>query len=386
MPYLDGQGNTLAPPPPPANHFIPPGWNLPVPQLQPGSIQTVGGGSVSSYWATLYEAATPETHWDAGPSDSPVPPFPEEIYGEPTWKSKMKEKETELFYNRPLNSIVPFRNGVHAGEIGIEIECEGTNLFTTPFKWWTCHEDGSLRETNGHRPVEYVLRAPLSIEKAREALVYLDSKLKETQSKVINSQRTSVHIHVNCQKMTLRQLYCYICLYMIFEEILVDWSGPERAGNLFCLRAKDSEFYVGMLENVLKNNSLKNWRDEYRYSACNVASINKFGSLEFRSMQGTVDIQLIQLWIDILVLLKEQALTYDNPVEIVDEFSSIGPLPFFKKIFKDKKLRQLFENVPGLSGKLWDGLRLMRDIAHCCEWKPPIKKKQTPKKKPKAKV
>lgn len=341
--------------------------------------------STSPHWTTLYEpSALSSEQWTHAFGSVPLPSSPEEMYVTPNWKNKMKD--SELFYNKELKAVVAFRNGIHSGEIGIEIECEGTDLFTIPFKWWTCHEDGSLRETHGHKPVEYVLRVPLSVEKAREALVYLDSKLKETKSKVINSQRTSVHIHVNCQKMTIRQLYCYICLYMIFEEILVDWSGPERAGNLFCLRAKDSEFYVGMLENVLKNNSLKNWRDEYRYSACNVASINKFGSLEFRSMQGTVDIQLIQLWIDILVLLKEQALTYDNPIDIVDEFTSIGPLPFFKKIFKDKKLRQLFESVPGLSGKLWDGLRLMRDIAHCCEWKPPIKKKQTPKKKPKTKT
>lgn len=311
---------------------------------------------------------------DHVPPPIPYNPFPNPYKG----RNKLKSESdmSEKHYNKKLSQLIGFKNSAQTGEIGLEIECEGQNLFNTPFQYWTCHQDGSLRETAGHAPIEYVLKAPLKLKEIRDALQYLDTKLKEAGSKVVKSQRTSVHVHVNCQKMTLRELFCYICLYLIFEELLVEWSGPERAGNLFCLRAKDSEFYIGMLESVLKTASFKQWREDYRYSACNVASIPKFGSLEFRSMQGTVDTKLIYTWVSILVMLKEASQTYDNPVEIVDDFVNLGPLPFFKKIFKDDSMRQLFESSPGLSGKLWDGLRLMRDVAHSCEWNLPVKKNQ----------
>lgn len=292
---------------------------------------------------------------------------------------KMVIKSDEQFYNKKLSTIINYKHGPQSGDVGLEIECEGTNLFRAPFSYWSCHEDGSLRTIKGHPACEYVLKAPLGIKELHDALSYLNVKLKESGSEVIQSQRTSVHVHVNCQKMLVRDLYNYLCLYLIFEEVLVEWSGPDRAGNLFCLRGKDSDFYVNMLESVLKNKSFKQWRDEYRYSACNVASIPKFGSLEFRSMKGTVDIDTIMTWVGILLHLKEMSRKYKSPVEIVEDFVAIGPLPFFKKIFKDDQ-RKVLEGIPGLSGKLWDGLRMMRDVAYSCEWKPPADKKKRQKR------
>lgn len=297
----------------------------------------------------------------------------------PSLNKRPEMKSDEQYYNRRLDQVVVFKGGKQAGEVGLEIECEGTNLFRSPFSYWNCHSDGSLRAVKGHDPCEYVLKVPLQRQDLEDALNYLNQKLKESGSEVIQSQRTSVHVHVNCQKMTVRSLYCYLCLYLIFEEILVEWSGPDRAGNLFCLRAKDSDYYVNMLESVLKQKNFKQWRDDYRYSACNVASIPKFGSLEFRSMKGTVDIETILTWVDILLHLKRTSEKYDSPVEIVDDFVNLGPLPFFKKTFGDK-YRLLFEGIPGLSGKLWDGLRMMRDVAHSCEWLPPLPKKKRQKK------
>ena len=341
---------------------------------------------------------------DDEPSSAPEeqPPTPAEHYGyspgswntaaQLGWKPKNKYKDDFMndsgeYYNHKLSQVMQFRTGVQSGEVGLEVECEGVNLFNTPLRYWTCHEDGSLRSTGPHMPVEYVLRNPVKRDELRPCLEYLDAKLKEAGSKVIQSQRTSVHVHINCQKMTIRELYTFICLYMIFEELLVEWSGPDRAGNLFCLRAKDSEYYITMLESVLKQNNFKQWREDYRYSACNVASVCKFGSLEFRSMQGTVDINMIELWVNILLHLKDTAEKYDNPVEIVEEFTELGPLPFFKKIFADHGYRELFEDSPGLSGKLWDGLRLMRDVAYCCPWKKPEqKKKRIRKKRPKENI
>lgn len=282
----------------------------------------------------------------------------------------------EHFYNKPLNRIIGL--GLKQdGMIGLEIECEGTQLFTTPFKYWACHQDNSLRAVKDHQPVEYVLSKPLDPPEIKKALEYLEQKLKQAGSSVVHSNRTSVHVHINCQKLTVRQLYCFILMYIIFEEVLIDWCSPERAGNLFTLRAKDSDYYITLLEAALKQSNFRSWTEHVRYAACNVASIPKFGSLEFRALKGTVDIELITTWINMLLNIMDQSLKYDNPIQIVEEFTQIGPLPFFRKIFSHDKLRSLLELQTGLSGKLWDGLRMMRDVAYTVEWLPPQKKKES---------
>lgn len=280
-------------------------------------------------------------------------------------------KKREDWYNEKIPKVFGLSaSKKQEGLIGLEIEAEGKNLFTSPFSYWACHQDGSLRPTEeGHPPQEYVLKKPLNLPEVEKALAYLDRKLKESGSEIRMSSRTSVHVHVNCQGMTVKELYCFILLYLIFEEVLVDWAGPERAGNLFCLRAKDSDYYIQMLEDPLKKKNFKLWKEELRYSACNIASVSKFGSLEFRALRGTVDTKMIMTWVEILNHLREESFSYDNPIEMFDKFTRIGPLPFFQQTFRKRpEFREILSQTSGLSTKLWDGVRMMRDVAYKCEW------------------
>src|ERR1700761_3192694 len=275
-------------------------------------------------------------------------------------------------YNYPLIEAFSFRlkKNQTDGEIGLEIECEGTNLFNAPVQYWVTHQDNSLRNHGDHPPIEYVLQKPIPRGDVPKALDYLSKKLKESGSTIDESTRTSVHVHVNCQKLTMKEVYQYILLYMIFEEILVDFSGPGRPGNLFCLRAKDAEYNVQVMENAIKTESFTEmFSPDLRYTACNTASLGKFGSLEFRSLRGTVDQELIQTWVDILLLLKDRALTYKNPQEIVEDFMKVGPDRFLLKTFSRRPdIYRLFYGRTDLQMSLWDGLRLMRDVAYAVKW------------------
>jgi hypothetical protein len=324
---------------------------------QPWVIQALADlGQTAQEQAAVYGTSATFISYDIIDTPPDLKPLP---------KKPNRLNMKDHFYNEKLSNVIGFTK--QTGEIGLEIECEGRNLFYTPFTWWTTHDDHSLRAVDDHKPVEYVLKVPVSEADLHKALMYLARKLKDSQSEISESTRTSVHVHVNCQDMTIRELYCYICLYLIFEELLVDFSGPNRAGNLFCLRAKDSEFFIQMLESVLKNSNFKQWKEDYRYTACNVNSILKFGSLEFRSMRGCVDIEAIETWVSLLLCIKKASNKYESPIEIFEDFTSLGPLPFFKKTFKNN-LAELYENVPRLSHKLWDGARLMRDVAYACKW------------------
>lgn len=304
------------------------------------------------------------------------------------WDRPKVPTSSEKIYNRPLIEAFArlLAGKVAEGEIGLEIECEGMDLFSTPIKWWSCHQDQSLRAHGEHPPIEYVLRKPVSREEVPDCLDYLSKKLKLTGSTIDDSHRTSVHVHVNCQDLTLKQVYQYVCLYLIFEELLVEFSGPERVGNLFCLRAKDAEYFITVLENAITSEDFRElFSNDLRYAACNTAALGRFGSLEFRSMRGTVDQELIQTWVDILLLLKDKALTYDDPRAIVEDFHNSRPAAFFDKIFASKpNLYKLFAHNPNLSRSMWDGLRLMRDVACAIKWEKRgvVKKKESPEKDP----
>lgn len=304
-------------------------------------------------------------------------------------KKPVKPKNINKIYNIPFWEAFKGKIGSHArqeGEIGLEIEAEGMNLFNMPISWWLTHPDGSLRPYKDHPPIEYVLRKPISREDVPKALSYLTKKLKEAGSQFVDSHRTSVHVHVNCQELTIKQIYQYWCLYTIFEEMLVEFSGPDRPGNLFCLSSKQAEYAVTCLEQAIQNENFNDvFSDNLRYTSCNTASLGKFGSLEFRSMRGTVDQNLIQVWVDILLILRDKALSYECPRSIVKDFTRLGPEAFLNKIFSDRPdIRAIFNSRTQAerNKSMWEGVRLMKDVAYAIVWDKQIieeKKKEPPK-------
>lgn len=256
--------------------------------------------------------------------------------------------------------VWPLRKIGDGAEIGIEIECEGRGLAGVE-KWWTTHADGSLRN-NG---IEYVLAKPIQRKNVEEALQYLSLELQKMGAKVNETYRTSVHVHVNAMDMKFRHIFNEICLYMLFEDLLVELCGKERIGNLFCLRAKDAEALVDSIRMAIQQgqyNGFKN-NEMFKYGAVNIAALGHYGSLEFRAFRGTVDPNLINDWVEILLDIKDAALKYNDPQQICVEFSQLGPRKFVEKIFKPKNQRVLF-GFKNLDQRLYDGVRMIQEIAY----------------------
>lgn len=246
------------------------------------------------------------------------------------------------------------------GDVGIEIEVEGINI---PFakKWWRNEEDGSLR---GPENREFVLAKPLSLGQCKEALDYLDQLYVDNESVVHDTVRAGVHVHINCQRLTLIQLYNYITLYVVLEELLVRWCGEYREGNLFCLRTGDAEFF---LKRVAQAAQLQRFdllhHDDLRYCSINVKALGQYGSLEFRSMRGTRDLSLIYKWAEMLLNLREAAKQYEDPRQIIENYSHGGAEWFLRKHLGDTDLWH-----EGAEKSLKDGMRRAQEIAYCCNW------------------
>jgi len=250
------------------------------------------------------------------------------------------------------------------GDLGIEVEVEGDKL-PRPNEYWRCEHDGSLRGES----MEYVLQRPMSLSETRKALAHLSHCYKENGSQIADSPRCGVHVHVNCQKLTMTQLYNYFVIYLVLEDLLTKFCGKDREGNLFCLRAQDAEYLLYVLERSLDDGEFRRrfGRDEVRYAAMNVKALATYGSLEFRAMRGTEDMALIDKWATMLLSLRNKATEFEFPSDIVTTVSAGGCENFLRSLLPDDA--EMFMAYDGWEGMLMDGVRRAQEIAFAIPWR-----------------
>lgn len=268
---------------------------------------------------------------------------------------------------------------IKKGEIGLEVECEGTDLFKSPLSYWTMHNEHSLRKYKGHDPAEYALKAPVSRGVLDKALAYLKHRLESGNAFVADSPRTSVHVHLNCQYMTMAEVITFYLLYLIVEELLVEFCGEGRVANLFCLRVRDAGHFFLALQEAISSESYSGLSsDDLRYTACNTAALAKFGSLEFRTGrcwtdgEGYLDTDKIKLWVDILQGIKAQAALLDGPTSVCALFEKLGPDDLLHYIFPDDKHYAIFAAQDDVRSRVWAGFRQAKELAYSCSWKEPL--------------
>lgn len=250
-------------------------------------------------------------------------------------------------------------------DIGLEIEVEGRRL-PIPNKYWRCDRDGSLR---GEESMEYVLDRPSSLQTVEEALQNLQCCYKDNQTRIDETVRAGVHVHINCQKLTLTELYKFFVLYLVLENILIKYCGEYREGNLFCLRCQDAEFLLYALIRAAKDrNFLGHFHDDnVRYASMNVKALGDYGSLEFRAMRSTKDLDAILDWVKILLNLREVSKEFDSPVQIIEQVSGMGRKAFLEKCLGP--FANFFNGVVGVDDLLAEGVQLAQCLAYCVNWK-----------------
>ena len=237
---------------------------------------------------------------------------------------------------------------------------------------WRVERDGSLR---GDDTAEYVTVAPMSREGIKNALDVLDAFYVKNQSVVNESIRAGVHVHLNVQHKTPLELMTFITTYYIMENYFVHWCGKGRIGNHFCLRAEDAEYLVNQF---LKVGQTRDWRhlntEEIRYSALNLLSLFKYGSVEFRTMQGTRDLNKIMTWVDMIDQLDKASAQFKNPVDVIHALSDMnGPERFAREIMGD-----LFKEFESLNVDIIRSMRIIQPMAMMTDWDVFSKKKVNP--------
>lgn len=266
-------------------------------------------------------------------------------------------------YERKLVGQVLGSRGNLNNHIGIELEIEGSRLPEVSTSFWKSERDGSLRGES----FEYVLRKPIPFDKTKEALNEIQKEWDGAESRIKDSPNAGTHIHINCSDLTVTQLFNYVSLYLVVENILVDTCGIDRIGNLFCLRSGDAEFLVDSIVQAVREADLSVLHtDDLRYASINLKALGDYGSIEFRAWRSDGDLEAVAWWASLLQHLKEKAKAIDNPALIVANVSEMRPTGFFSDILgpfaKDIPWKDEYE------GAIVDSVRRVQQYAFLGDW------------------
>lgn len=255
------------------------------------------------------------------------------------------------------------------GEIGLEIEVEGNKFKKEgiPEPWAYTH-DGSLR---GKDNAEYILRHPVMFDRVPEAVNTLWQMFQSYGSKLDESNRTSVHVHLNMQMFHLNRLAAFLAMYFSIEELLAEWCGDHRVGNLFCLRAKDASGIVSRLKRFIQSDCRDGISDGMHYAGLNAHALHKFGSIEIRTLRGATDPKVITDWVSILERLYTLSAQFKDPRDLVNMFSAEGPMNYLSTILGDREpvlMAEISYDPAQIREILYTGVRFAQDLAYCRDW------------------
>jgi hypothetical protein len=250
---------------------------------------------------------------------------------------------------------------------GIELELEGrkVGLADIPTKGWRRTHDGSLRG----EAIEYTTLGSKDLKGSKEIVNSLFKKFAENEVKFNDSIRTSTHVHLNFADKPIKHAINFFALFTLFEEVLQHYSGEDRKGNLFCISSREAEDLIYTLSASVRLSNFGNFaRDKYKYSACNLSTLYKFGTVEVRTMRGASSAEQVNNWLDILNDMYQYAQhRMTSPVDLITDLSAWGAAPFMARIFSFKNVAELNKALPkdfNLHFSLLEGARMLQMFAY----------------------
>lgn len=249
----------------------------------------------------------------------------------------LRKNESNAFEKTYTLKEKPMEWCTTQGMVGIEIEVENITNSLQPLAYWDIKADGSLRN-NG---VELV-SVPLQIKQVQLALEHVYNVLT-ANNKPDFSNRTSVHIHVNCRDLTQNQIYNFILLYALFEKHFYAFAGNKRMNSIFCVPLFRTN-QLNVLDNVVYGLS-PNW---HKYCGINLLPLYQnqvtqgYGTIEFRHLYGTSNQREILEWINDIMCLRKYAceISKDDLLKNIKEMNTTSSyISLYSQVFaKGRKI------------------------------------------------
>ena len=310
-------------------------------------------------------------------------------------KSKTTDEFTPFLAANPaFHPANPVWQGGHKkGLVGLELEVEGDNLptgdrvfgcYTTGSNRWQSERDGSLR--NG---MEYVLTGPIIEDEVSPSLEALFTLFASRKVTLRLSDRCSTHVHINCDDLKLNEITSLFILWCIFEDIVLPWCGEDRVGNHFATPISVSTSPVRIMQRALVDGRINPTTREghYRYAAINLYAFPKFGSLEFRTLRGADNPQMVINWVKYLTTLRKYATgLFSDPTLISNYLSEVGPLGMFRMMCEEDNMdfyNEVLDVYKESTGKPFDdtvfnNFYLVQPLLHHMDWGKFIEKSREP--------
>ncbi len=212
----------------------------------------------------------------------------------------MMTKLTDIFTYNPLETYST-KAGLSypAGPdpllvMGVELEIENTSEEAGGLRGFRVERDGSLRN-NGWEfitlPMYYNMLSE-RLEKFFEINTFTENNY---------SERCSVHVHANCRDLTLDQIASIVLIYQAVEKLLFNFIGEDRDKNIFCVPLSETTITYRLIERIA-DKSYNVFRDWNKYTALNLMPLcnAEQGTIEFRHMAGTCNVDFILAWLRII--------------------------------------------------------------------------------------
>jgi hypothetical protein len=177
--------------------------------------------------------------------------------------------------------------------IGVELEIEDfPTTIRHAFDGMGFTTDGSLRN-NGME----IITAPTACKYIPASLTAFFKRFEITDRNY--SERCSTHVHFNMQERSPEQVAVICLLYQSVERLLFRFIGNDRDHSIFCVPWQQSNLTYQLVENLCSKDILSPLRRWQKYSALNLMPLLDKGTIEFRHMHGTHDVNLICSWINL---------------------------------------------------------------------------------------
>lgn len=207
--------------------------------------------------------------------------------------------------------------------VGVEVEVENV-LFIDPnisLGFWIITEDGSLR----NRGREFKTH-PMPLLYLEPALTQLFAGLNQD---VDFSSRTSIHFHFDVRHMTIGQTVGLTLTYAAIENLLFKFVTGNRRKNIFCVPITETTLLNKQRGNIVS--FICNIKDYWhKYTALNLLPMSELGTVEFRQMPGTKDLQKLLIWADLLSRLRIFAYKHSLN-DIIQKISALNTTSEYRK-------------------------------------------------------
>lgn len=227
-----------------------------------------------------------------------------------------------------------------SGDIGIEIEMEGNRPLPNDVKVpWMAKSDGSLR----NHGIEYVSE-PLLMREVHPSMEALMKSLEGAEW-IRKCPRTSTHIHINVLEHTVVEYINALVIAWMVDNVLLKHCDKFREANQYCLRLRDAEDVLRQLYSFLDSMQFNRLHeDTLKYASINIFTIHKFGTIEFRAMDGDVSVDRVTNWVKLCYQTVQSGKKFKTPDEIIKVYHKEGVDKFLASVYDDDTLK-LFKGL-----------------------------------------